>query len=115
MATFNPEKISCQRGSCPVEKTLAVIGGVWKPILIRELLEGTKRYGHLRRTLRGVTHKVLTQQLRELEVDGVVHREVYAEIPPRVEYSLTPLGRGLEPLLDRMREWGAHFDEAHAE
>ena len=83
-----------------------MIGGVWKVIIIRELLDGTRRYGQLHRALVGVTHKMLTQQLRELENDGVVHREVYREVPPKVEYSLTPLGAQLAPLLDTMREWG---------
>ncbi|HSQ32764.1 MAG TPA: helix-turn-helix domain-containing protein [Gemmatimonadaceae bacterium] len=112
MATFRPEKIACAHTSCPVERTLAVIGGVWKTILVRELLEGTRRYGQLRRMLPGVTHKVLTQQLRELEVDGVVHRDVYAEVPPRVEYSLTPLGRELAPLLEGMHTWGERLAKA---
>ena len=113
MGTFRPEKISCPHTSCPVERTLGVIGGTWKTILVRELLEGTRRYGQLRRVLPGVTHKVLTQQLRELEADGVVRRDVYAQIPPKVEYSLTPLGRELTPLLEEMHAWGLRFAEAH--
>lgn len=112
MATFRPEKIACADTACPVERTLGVIGGVWKTLLVRELFEGTRRYGQLRRMLPGVTHKVLTQQLRELALDGVVHREVYAEVPPRVEYSLTPLGRELAPLIEGMHAWGERFAEA---
>ena len=105
----------CLRYSCPIEQTLSVIGGVWKVIVIRELLEGTRRYGQLHRALKGVTHKMLTQQLRELETDGVVHREVYREVPPKVEYSLTPLGGRLAPLLDSMREWGVSLSENQTE
>jgi DNA-binding HxlR family transcriptional regulator len=105
----------CLRNSCPIEQTLDVIGGVWKVIIIRELLDGTKRYGQLHRSLRGVTHKMLTQQLRELEADGVVHREVYREVPPKVEYSLTSLGERLAPLLDTMREWGVSLSATRAE
>lgn len=101
----------CMRYSCPIEDTLSVIGGVWKVIIIRELLDGTRRYSQLHRKLDGVTHKMLTQQLRELETDGVVHREVYRVVPPKVEYSLTPLGRKLSPLLDTMREWGVSLVE----
>lgn len=112
MATFRPEKLACAHTSCPIERTLGVIGGVWKTVLVRELLGGTRRYGELHRMLPGVTHKVLTQQLRELEVDGVVHRDVYAQVPPRVEYSLTPLGRELAPLLEGMHAWGERFAEA---
>ncbi len=107
------QRAACLRKSCPIEQTLGVIGGVWKVIIIRELLDGTRRYGQLHRALVGVTHKMLTQQLRELEADGVLHREVYREVPPKVEYSLTPLGTQLAPLLDTMREWGVSFSETH--
>lgn len=106
MSTRRTAKVACQPEWCPVERTLAIIGGVWKVIIIRELLTGTKRYGQLHRTLRGVTHKMLTQQLRELERDGVVHREMYPQVPPKVEYSLTARGRGLGPLLQEMHRWG---------
>ena len=110
MSTLRTRRVHCLPNSCPIEQTLSIIGGVWKVIIIRELLDGTRRYGELRRAMPGVTHKMLTQQLRELEQDGVVHREVYREVPPKVEYSLTPLGQRLSPLLDAMREWGAEVE-----
>jgi DNA-binding HxlR family transcriptional regulator len=92
--------------TCPVERTLTVIGGRWKVLVLRELMSGTKRFGELHRALDGVTQKMLTQQLREMERDGIVHRKVYAQVPPRVEYSLSPLGRSLKPVLDAMHDWG---------
>lgn len=96
----------CEPAWCPIEVSLEVIGGLWKVIIVRELLEGTRRYSQLHRALKRVTHKMLAQQLRELERDGVVNRKVYPQVPPKVEYSLTPLGRGLSPMLDSMHAWG---------
>jgi DNA-binding HxlR family transcriptional regulator len=93
--------------SCEVETTLQIIGGRWKVLIIRELLLGVRRFGELQRALPGVTQKMLTQQLREMEQDGIVHRKVYAEVPPKVEYSLTSLGDSLQPILKAMHEWGA--------
>jgi DNA-binding HxlR family transcriptional regulator len=91
---------------CGVQTTLAVIEGHWKlPILFR-LLDGTRRFGELRKHLPSATQRMLTLHLRELERDGLIHREVYREVPPKVEYSLTELGRSLEPLLRFMSEWG---------
>ena len=81
-------------------------------IIIRELLTGTKRYGYLHRTIGGVTHKMLTQQLRELERDGLVHREVYKQVPPKVEYSLSELGTRLAPILEAMHSWGRELHDA---
>ncbi|MBD2360440.1 helix-turn-helix transcriptional regulator [Anabaena minutissima FACHB-250] len=99
-----------ERLTCEVETTLKVIGGRWKVLIIRELLSQTKRFGELQRSLPGITQKMLTQQLRELEEDGIIHREVYAQIPPKVEYSLTPLGKSLQPILYAMHEWAVkHF------
>ena len=95
----------CNYG-CPVEATLDVIGGKWKGVILYHLLPGKKRFGEFRRLLPDITQRTLTLHLRELEADGVVHREVYAEVPPRVEYSLTPFGRSLEPILLLMRDWG---------
>ena len=98
--------------SCEVETTLQIIGGRWKVLIIRELLLGVRRFGELQRALPGVTQKMLTQQLREMEQHEIVHRKVYAEVPPKVEYSLTPLGESLQPILHAMHEWGAkHLHE----
>lgn len=92
--------------NCPVEITLDVISGRWKTVILYHLFDGTKRFSELRRAMSGVTQKMLTQQLRELEADGVVHRMVYPQVPPRVEYSLTPLGVSLRPVVDAMCRWG---------
>lgn len=103
-----------ERANCPVERTLEVIGGRWKVLILRELFAGVQRFGQLHRALQGITQKMLTQQLRELEADGIVHREVYLQVPPKVEYSLTPLGESLQPILQAMHEWGIkHLDWDH--
>jgi DNA-binding HxlR family transcriptional regulator len=91
---------------CGVETTLAVIEGRWKLLILFQLLDGTKRFSALKKQLTGVTQRMLTLHLRELERDGLIHREVYREVPPKVEYSLTAMGRSLEPLLRFMSEWG---------
>jgi DNA-binding HxlR family transcriptional regulator len=93
------------RLTCEVETTLKVIGGRWKVLIIRELIAGVKRFGELQRALPGITQKMLTQQLREMEEDRIIHREVYAQIPPKVEYSLTPMGESLKPILYAMHNW----------
>ncbi len=90
---------------CPVQRTIAMIADKWKVIVIANLGEGTKRFRELQRAMQGVTPKVLTRQLRDLEQDGLVSRHAYAEIPPRVEYSLTPLGRSLLPILQQLHNW----------
>jgi DNA-binding HxlR family transcriptional regulator len=98
--------------ACPVELTLSVIGGKWNVLILRDLLPGTKRFGELRRSLGGVSQKVLTDRLREMEARSLLRRHVYAEVPPRVEYSLTDLGRSLAPVLAAMQAWGdAHRAE----
>ena len=107
MSTRRTAKGHCHEGWCPIERTLGVIGGVWKVIILRELLSGTRRYGSLHRAIEGVTHKMLTQQLRELERDGVIHRKVYHQVPPKVEYSLTSVGLELAPILQAMHAWGS--------
>ena len=91
---------------CPMEVTLCLIGGKWKPLILFYLLKKTHRFGELMRLLPKVTQRMLTRQLRELEADRLVHREVYAQVPPRVEYSLTDLGRSLESLIAQMDAWG---------
>jgi len=99
------------RASCPVEATLDAIGGRWKVLILHELFNGTRRFGELHRSLHGITQKMLTQQLREMEQDGLIHREVYTQVPPKVEYSLTPLGKTLQPVLDAMHHWGKKYLE----
>ena len=91
--------------ACPVETTLMLIGDKWNVLILRDLMPGTKRFGELKKSIGNVSQKVLTAQLRDMESNGLVHREVYAEVPPRVEYSLTELGRSLKPILDAMVEW----------
>jgi DNA-binding HxlR family transcriptional regulator len=93
-------------GGCPVEATLDLIGGKWKGLLLYHLLSGTHRFNQLRRILTTVTPRMLTAQLRELEQVGLVRRQVYAEVPPRVEYSLTPRGRTLAPIISALKAWG---------
>ena len=95
--------------ACPVETTLTLIGDKWKDLILRDLMPGTKRFGELKKSIGSVSQKVLTAQLRDLEHSGLLHRKVYAEVPPRVEYSLTELGRSLKPILDAMQNWGEWY------
>ena len=95
--------------ACPVETTLTLIGDKWKVLILRDLLMGTRRFGELKKSVGNVSQKVLTAQLRDMEQSGLVHREVYAEVPPRVEYSLTELGQSLKPILDSMWAWGEGY------
>ena len=92
---------------CPIERTLSVIDGKWTILILRDLFDGTKRFGELRRSLDGVSPKTLSQRLRGLEAQGIVERVIYPEIPPRVEYSLTEKGKSLRAILDQMRIWGS--------
>ena len=94
---------------CPVETTLSLMGDKWKILIIRDLLGGTKRFGELRKSLTGVSQKVLTQHLRIMEESGLINRKVFAEVPPRVEYSLTEVGRSLKTILDVMWQWGEEY------
>ncbi len=94
---------------CPVEATLDVIGGKWKGVILFHLMDAPKRFNELRRLLPEVTQRMLTLQLRELENDGVIHREIYPQIPPKVEYSLTPFGDTLKPILILMKDWGNEY------
>jgi DNA-binding HxlR family transcriptional regulator len=99
---------------CPVEITIAAIGGRWKVLLIHHLLEGERRFGELQRLLKGVSARTLTRQLRELEEAGVIDRTVHQQIPPKVEYALTALGRDLEPVLRAMHAWGERLSRESA-
>ena len=94
---------------CDVELTLMLISDRWKILIIRDLLTGTKRFGELKKSVHGISQKVLTAHLREMESDGLVNRKIYAQIPPRVEYSLTETGRSLKPVLDKMADWGKDY------
>ena len=95
--------------ACPVETTLMLIGDKWKVLILRDLMPGTKRFGELKKSIGSVSQKVLTAQLRDMEEKGLVSRKVYAEVPPRVEYSLTELGKSLSPILDALRVWGEKY------
>ena len=95
--------------NCPVEITLSLMGDKWKVLIIRELIKRTKRFGELKNSLNGISQKVLTQHLRILESTGLVDRKVYAEVPPKVEYSLTDLGRSLKPIHDALFKWGEEY------
>ena len=95
--------------ACPMETTLTLIGDKWKVLILRDLLPGTKRFGELRKSIGTVSQKVLTTQLRQMENSGLVVRTVYAEVPPRVEYTLTELGYSLKPVLDAMVTWGTEY------
>lgn len=95
--------------ACPVEITLMLISDKWKVLILRDLLTGTKRFGELKKSLSGVSQKVLTAQLRTMETSGLLERTIYPEVPPRVEYTLTELGKSLKPVLDSMRIWGEEY------
>ena len=98
-----------QLPACPVETTLSLIGDKWKVLILRDLMDGTKRFGELKKSIGSVSQKVLTAQLRDMEENGLVKRTVYAEVPPRVEYSLTEIGHSLKPIIDAMMDWGMDY------
>lgn len=98
---------------CPIEITLSLINGKWKFLIIRELLGSGTRFGALQKSIKPISAKILTQQLREMENDGLIERKVFSEIPPKVEYSLTPLGQSLLPILVAMRKWGTNAAGKH--
>ena len=98
--------------NCPVEITLMLIGDKWKVLILRDLLPGTKRFGELKQSIGTVSQKVLTAQLRDMEEKGLVNRKVYAEVPPRVEYTLTEMGYSLKPILDAMIDWGLNYKKS---
>ena len=101
--------------ACPVETTLTLIGDKWKVLILRDLMPGKKRFGQLKKSVGNISQKVLTAQLRAMEESGLVHRKVYAEVPPRVEYSLTALGQSLKPILDAMWAWGEGYQASQQE
>ena len=103
--------MSGEKVGCPVEITLGLLGNKWKVLILRELFKGTRRFGELSRGIPGISQKMLTQQLRQMENDALVERKVYAEVPPRVEYSLTEMGKSLKPILDEMHRWGREYLE----
>jgi DNA-binding HxlR family transcriptional regulator len=94
---------------CPIERAVSVLDGKWTLLILRELFTGTQRFGALREALPGISPKTLSERLREMEAQGLVHREVFAEVPLRVEYSLTSLGRTLDPVIQSLREWGTSW------
>ncbi|MGN1007476.1 MAG: winged helix-turn-helix transcriptional regulator [Butyricicoccus sp.] len=100
--------------TCPVETTLRLIGNRWKILIIRDLMGGTRRFGELKKSVGEITQKVLTSNLREMEADGLVTRTAYAEMPPRVEYTLTEAGRSLRPIIEAMTRWGEEYQRSHA-
>lgn len=100
---------------CPVETTLMVIGDKWKVLILRDLMNGTMRFGELKKSIGHVSQKVLTAQLRDMEAKGLVTRQVYAEVPPRVEYTLTETGYSLKPVLDALWAWGEEYQAKHQE
>ena len=100
--------------ACPVETTLTLISDQWKVLILRDLIPGTKRFGELKKSIGNVSQKVLTAQLRQMEDSGLLTRTVYPEVPPRVEYTLTDLGRSLKPILDAMWTWGENYKQNQA-
>ena len=95
--------------ACPVETTLMLIGDKWKVLILRDLMPGTKRFGELKKSIGSISQKALTSQLRAMEESGLLIRTVYAEVPPKVEYTLTELGYSLKPILDAMWNWGEEY------
>ena len=103
------ETVHAHGSCCPVVNTLDIIGGKWKVLILYYLNSETRRFNELQRLLAGITQRMLTLQLRELENDGIVHREVYPQVPPKVEYSLTKFGRTLMPVIEAMHRWGEQY------
>jgi DNA-binding HxlR family transcriptional regulator len=106
-------KMERELPACPVETTLLLIGDKWKVLILRDLISGTKRFGELKKSIGNVSQKVLTAQLRDMEASGLILRKVYAEVPPKVEYSLTETGCSLKPILDAMLEWGCAYKKSN--
>lgn len=99
--------------ACPVETTLLLIGDKWKVLILRDLMDGTKRFNELQRSIGKISQKVLTTNLRKMEEHGLLYRQIYAEVPPRVEYTLTDTGYSLKPILDAMYSWGNNYKESN--
>src|SRR5262245_32473029 len=114
MASPSRRKNDKKTVGCPVETTIHAIGGRWKVLVIHHLLHGAKRFGEPTRLLHGISARTLTRQLRELEASGIIHRYVHQQIPPKVEYSLTPLGSKLKPILFAMHDWAEEFEKLPA-
>ena len=113
-ALFNPASMT-ELPACPVETTLLMIGDKWIVLILRDLMGGTKRFGELQKSLNGISQKVLTDKLRNMENRGMVSRTVYPEVPPRVEYTLTEFGRTLSPVLGALANWGTEYKAKIAE
>ncbi|MDO1583102.1 winged helix-turn-helix transcriptional regulator [Rhizobium oryzicola] len=105
MAKVRHSRFDCSPG-CAVEAAIGLIDGKWKSVILFHLLDGTLRFNEIRRHVQNVTPRMLTNQLRELEEDGLIERKVYAQVPPKVEYTLSPLGRSMEPILLALKAWG---------
>lgn len=103
------KKLPTELPPCPIETTLLLLSNKWTILILRDLFDGTKRFGELKKSLTGVSQKVLTANLRILEEKGIVRRKIYPEVPPRVEYSLTELGTTLKPVIDSMKKWGEYY------
>ena len=97
---------------CPVEMVIDLVSGKWKLLILRELMKGTRRFSQLQRSIPGITQKMLTKQLRDLESAGIVSRKVYPQVPPKVEYSLTPIGKSLREIFDAMHRWGVRYAQS---
>ena len=109
MSSEETYKFHVEMEPCPVETTLKLMSNKWKVLVLRELLTGTKRFGELKNGIESISQKVLTQNLRSMEEDGIIIREVFPEVPPRVEYSLSDLGNSLKPIIAAMEQWGMGY------
>ncbi len=101
--------MASEQATCPAETAITLLGSKWKLLILRELFKGMRRFGELSRSVPGISQKMLTQQLRQMEEDGLVNRKIYPEVPPRVEYSLTDIATSLKPVLDAMHKWGTKY------
>ncbi len=110
---FNMPKRLPQNGICPVATTISLLNSQWKILIMKELLKKTERYSELEKNVAGISQKMLTQSLHKLENDGLIHREVFPEVPPHVEYSLTELGNSMRPILQSMHNWGVQYLKKH--